>query len=193
MSTRSVTPAELDRMHRSGEQVDLIDVRTPAEYRGFHVEYAVNTPLDSLDPKAVMGSRNGSSSKPLYIVCHRGSNSEKACQRFRDCGFDNVVSVVGGTLACGDRGLPMKYGRKAISLECQVRILAGFLIILGVLLGFAVSPYFTLLSAFVGGGLMFAGITDSCPMMTWLARMPWNQVRCSSGKDSDKKEAACCS
>jgi rhodanese-related sulfurtransferase len=193
MSLRTIAPQELDRLQLSGEHIELIDVRTPAEYRSFHVEYAVNAPLDSLDPKAIMTSRNGSSGRPLYVVCHRGSNSQKACERFVECGFDNVVSVEGGTLACAEQGLPIKRGRKAISLECQVRILAGFFVILGVLLGFAASPYFTILSAIMGAGLMYAGITDSCPMAMSLARMPWNRVPCSkSNSEPAKSETACC-
>jgi len=192
MSLRTITPKELDRLHVSGERIELIDVRTPAEYRAFHVEYAMNAPLDSLDPRAIMASRNGSSGQSLYLICHRGNNSQKASERFHECGFDNVVSVEGGTMACAEQGLPIKRGRKAISLECQVRILAGFFVILGVLLGFAVSPYFTILSAVMGAGLMYAGITDSCPMAMSLARMPWNRVPCSKNDETAKNETACC-
>ena len=94
----------------------------------------------------------------------------------RGRGWLNVVNVEGGTLACEAAGLPVVRGKKAISLERQVRIAAGFLVLVGAVLALTVHPYFAGLSAFVGAGLMFAGITDTCGMGMLLARMPWNQV-----------------
>jgi rhodanese-related sulfurtransferase len=190
---RTITPRELDQLRSSEGRIELIDVRTPVEYRGKHVTYAVNAPLDSLDPAAIMAARNGWSAAPLYVICHKGNHSRVACERFMGAGFENVVSVEGGTVAAAEQGLPLKHGKKAISLECQVRISAGFLVILGVVLGFYWGPYATLLSAFVGAGLMYAGFTDSCPMALWLAKMPWNRIRGSCGGQIEKGEAACCS
>jgi rhodanese-related sulfurtransferase len=92
--------------------------------------------------------------------------------------------VTGGTVAWEQAGLPVKRGKKAISLERQVRIAAGFLTLLGAVLGFFVHPYFIGLSAFIGAGLMFAGITDTCGMGMMLAKMPWNQCKDDSGSCS---------
>ena len=161
-------------------ELDLIDVRTPVEYREVHAEGAVNMPLDSIDPKAIAASRNGRSDHPLYLICKSGNRSSKAAQKFIDAGVENVVSVDGGTTAWANAGLPVVRGKKAISLERQVRIAAGFLALLGAVLGFFVHPYFVGLSAFIGAGLMFAGITDTCGMGMMLAKMPWNQ--CSDGQ-----------
>ena len=74
-------------------------------------------------------------------------------------------------------GLPVVRGKKAISLERQVRIAAGSLVLLGAVLGWLVHPAFVGLSAFVGAGLVFAGVTDTCGMGLLLARMPWNRVK----------------
>ena len=68
-------------------------------------------------------------------------------------------------------------GRKVMSLERQVRICAGGLVVLGAVLGHYVDPVWHVLSAFIGGGLVFSGITDTCGMAMMLAKMPWNQVR----------------
>jgi len=76
-----------------------------------------------------------------------------------------------------ESGLPVVRGKKAISLERQVRIAAGFLVLLGALLGWLVHPAFIGLSAFIGAGLVFAGVTDTCGMGMLLARMPWNQLQ----------------
>jgi rhodanese-related sulfurtransferase len=164
--------AQLD----SQQPVDVIDVRTPVEYREVHATIARNVPLDALDPRQVMASRNGSADQPLYLICRSGSRSSNACQKFIDAGFTNVVSVEGGTQAWDNAGLPVVRGKKAISLERQVRIVAGFLVLVGALLSFW-SIWFAILPAFVGAGLMFAGITDTCGMAMLLAKMPWNQVK----------------
>lgn len=158
--------------------VEVIDVRTPAEYREVHSAIAKNVPLDSLDPAKFIQSRNGSADQPLYVICRSGTRSEKACQKFIAAGYSCVVSVEGGTDAWDSAGLPVVRGKKTVSLERQVRIAAGFL----VLVGAALSTWhiaFAGLSGFVGAGLMFAGITDTCGMAMVLAKMPWNQVSTS--------------
>ena len=177
MNSKTVSPKELTELRQAGSPIDLIDVRMPVEFREVHIEFARNIPLDQLDPTAVMQARNGSSDKPLYVVCRSGSRGEKACEKFHQSGFANVINVDGGTLACEEAGLPMVRGKKAISLERQVRIAAGSLVLLGAVLGWLIHPAFIGLSAFVGAGLIFAGITDTCGMGMMLAKMPWN--RCS--------------
>jgi rhodanese-related sulfurtransferase len=171
---QTITPQQLVEKQQS-EQVDLIDVRTPIEFREVHAIGARNIPLDSLDPHAVIQSRNGNGDDPLYVICRSGKRASKAIQQFVDAGFTNAVNVDGGTQAWDAAGLPVARGKKAISLERQVRIAAGFLVLLGAILGFFVHPYFIGISAFVGAGLMFAGITDTCGMGMMLAKMPWNQ------------------
>jgi rhodanese-related sulfurtransferase len=160
---------------RTGETVDLIDVRTPAEFREVRVGFARNVPLDRLDPAGVMKAR-ANASGPLYVICRSGSRAEQACRKFAAAGYPDVVSVEGGTLAWERAGLPVARGRKAMSLERQVRIAAGSLVLLGVVLALLVHPWFVLLSGFIGAGLVFAGITDTCGMGLMLARMPWNRV-----------------
>src|SRR5512135_1050077 len=183
MSVRTITPRELDELCRRGQPVELIDVRTPAEYREVHAEFARSVPLDSLDPRAVMEARNGPGHEPLYTICRSGSRGRQACEKFLASGYANLVNVEGGTVAWEQAGLPVKRGKKTISLERQVRIAAGSLVLLGVGLGL-LHPGFLGLAAFVGAGLVFAGVTDTCGMGMLLARMPWNQV---------KEETAVCS
>lgn len=172
----TILPTRLQELRQSGEPTSVIDVRTPVEFREVHLDIAQNIPLDRLDPDAVMNQRNGSRDEPLYIICRSGSRGAKACEKFAAAGYDNAVNVEGGTQACDAAGLPMIRGKKAISLERQVRIVAGFLVLLGVILGWQLNEAFLILSGFVGAGLMFAGITDTCGMGMLLAKMPWNQV-----------------
>jgi rhodanese-related sulfurtransferase len=181
MSVRTITPQELEDLRRRGRAVELIDVRTPVEYREVHAEAARSVPLDRLDPRAVTEARKGTRHEPLYVICRSGSRGRQACEAFHAAGFSNVVNVEGGTLAWEQAGLPVVRGEKAISLERQVRIAAGSLVVIGTALGAFVHPAFLGLAAFVGAGLVFAGVTDTCGMGMILARMPWNRIAATAG------------
>ena len=185
MSVSSITSSRLAELAKSGP-VQLIDVRTPAEFEEVHVAFARNVPLDRLNPQGL----GVDAAAPLYVVCRTGSRGEKACERLRGSGFANVINIEGGTLACVEAGLPVVRGRKAMSLERQVRIAAGSLVLLGVGLGF-VHPAFFGLAGFVGAGLVFAGLTDTCGMGMLLARMPWNRRgAAASGTGCSRKTEA---
>lgn len=181
---KTTTPNDIAAKLNAGETIDLIDVRMPVEFREVHAEGARSVPLDSLDPRALMSQRNGSSGTPLYVMCRSGHRSRMACEKFESAGYEDIVNVEGGTVAWEAAGLPVVRGKKAVSLERQVRILAGFLVLVGAVLGFFFHPWFIGLSAFIGAGLMFAGITDTCGMGMMLARMPWNQCEDDSSSCS---------
>lgn len=151
----------------------LLDVRTAAEFEEIHVEGARHLALHELDPDKVRGAIG--SGRAIYLLCGSGKRAEQARQTLDAAGVDACV-IEGGIQAWKDAGLPVKEGRQTLSLERQVRIAAGLLILLGVTLGFLVHPGFFGLAAFVGAGLTFAGITDTCGMGLMLARMPWNQT-----------------
>ena len=162
----AIEPRELAELSKSGRPIDLIDVRTPEEYREVHVEGAKCVPLGRLDPAAVMQSRVGPAGDTVYVVCRSGGCGAQTCERFAGAGFPNVVNVEGGTLACVEAGLPVARGAKAISLERQVRIAAGSLVLLGAALGAIAYP------AFVGAGLLF---TTSPTPSEW--GWPWPGCR----------------
>jgi len=197
MSVTTISPRQLHDTLANGKAIEVIDVRTPVEYREVHVSCARNVPLDQLDVAQVLSSR-ADPSQPLYVICRSGSRARQACEKFLAAGCTNVINVEGGTQAWDQAGLPVVRGKKAISLERQVRIAAGSLVLLGAALSL-VHPYWIGLSAFVGAGLVFAGITDTCGMGMLLARMPWNRVPLSttpvaptSATCSSKQETPCC-
>lgn len=170
---QTIDVKHLAERQREGE-IDLIDVRTPAEFASVHADGARNIPLETLDPSAISESRNGRSGEPLYVICRSGNRSGQAVKRFSAAGIENVVNVNGGTVAWDRAGLPVVRGKQVLPLDRQMRILAGSLIVLGVLLSL-VYPASIWLAGFMGAGLVFAGITDICPLSSTLARMPWNQ------------------
>jgi rhodanese-related sulfurtransferase len=174
MSVASISPRQLSDLVHSGAAVELIDVRTPVEFREVHVGFARNLPLDQLEAGQVQAQRQ-SSDQPLYVICRSGSRGRQACEKLIAGGVTNVVNVEGGTLAWDQAGLPVVRGKKAISLERQVRIVAGSLVFIGSLLAIT-NPWWLIVPGFIGAGLTFAGITDTCGMAMMLAKMPWNQV-----------------
>ena len=176
----TISPTTLADLRRQDDKLTLIDVRTPAEFGEVHVDFAHNIPLDRLDAQAVTSLAGAG---PVYFVCKSGTRSQKACEKLLAAGIKDVVSVEGGTVACEAAGVPVVRGRKVMSLERQVRIAAGALVAVGAALA-AFGPEAPVnwqaigagLAGFVGCGLVFAGITDTCGMAMLIARMPWNQV-----------------
>ena len=144
MSVATITPRELEAMRLRGSPVELIDVRTPVEYREVHAKPARLVSLDRLDPREVMEARTGTKDDPLYLICRSGSRGRQACEQFLAAGYHNVVNVEGGTLEWERAGLPVVRGTKTVSLERQVRIAAGSLVVLGTGLGAFVHPAFSL-------------------------------------------------
>lgn len=173
-TAQGITPQTLRQKVDGGERIELIDVRTPVEFREIHATDARLIPLDALKPADLLGNGNGS--RRVCFICKSGKRAQKAAEQCAAAGFDNVAFIEGGTEAWAAAGLPVVRGKKAMSLERQVRIAAGSLVLIGVILAALVHPYFLAISAFVGAGLVFAGITDTCGMGMLLAKMPWNRV-----------------
>lgn len=173
---KTVSVQELQKILAAGAPIDLIDVRTPAEYASVHVPEALLYQLDTLDCGAVLASRQGESHTPIYILCHAGTRAKRAAEKFAEAGFSETVVVEGGTQAWVDAGFPVEKGVKQIlPLDRQLQLTIGALVVVGVLLSHFVNPNWIWLSGFVGAGLMMAGATGFCPMRILIARMPWNQ------------------
>ena len=172
---KTIRPTDLQELLMREPALALVDVRTPVEFAEVHVPTARNEPLDRFNPKELVASGTITADKPTYLLCRSGARATKAADKMTKEGLDQAVVVEGGTLAWIEAGLPVNRGTATvISLERQVRIGAGTLVLLGLILAWLVHPYFVALSAFVGGGLVFAGITDWCGMGLLLAKAPWN-------------------
>ena len=93
-----------------------------------------------------------------------------------DMGFSEVFHLQGGLPTWKAAGYLTEVNRNApISMFRQIQIVAGSLVFVGTVLGAFVSPWFLILSGFVGAGLIFAGITNTCAMAILLAKLPYNQ------------------
>ena len=165
------TPHEAAQRRGAGT-AHLVDVRAPAEYRALHADGAQLMPLDQLDPAAMAAGVPAGAT--VHLLCKSGARARMAAGKLAAAGCPCVV-VEGGTEAWTAAGLPVVRGKAVMSLERQVRIAAGLIVVTGVALGFTVHPYWFGLSGFIGAGLAFAGITDTCMMGMLIAKLPWNR------------------
>ncbi len=180
MSTNitSISPEYLHTILSQGETVDLVDVRTPAEYRAGHAFGAKLVPLDELGPETIsqhVKQPGAGRDSTLYLLCKTGFRAQQAAERLGKAGYRNLALVEGGTKAWEEAGLPMQRCVKALALERQVQIAIGVLLLLKVMLGFTLHELFFAATALVGTGLIVAGTTRWCGMAHLVAWMPWNR------------------
>ena len=166
---KSCSVAELKRrLERGGAAI--LDVREYPEYAEAHLVGSRLVPLAELRQKPGLAGQEGE----VLLVCRTGRRAQAAALLLQRGGVEPVV-VEGGIEAWKQAGYPVQRAKGPISLERQVRIAAGSLILLGLLVpGLRFLPYF------VGAGLIFAGVTNSCMMGLLLARLRWNRPRVPS-------------
>lgn len=168
---KSINASTLHAWLASGEAT-LVDVREPSEHAGERIAGAQLAPLSSFDPQQL----SHAPSKKLVLHCYTGTRSAQAGHKMLAAGWTTVWHLEGGLQAWQQAGYDTERSAQApISLQRQVQITAGSLVFLGTLLGAVVSPWWLLLSGFVGAGLIFAGLTNTCGMAMLLARLPYNQ------------------
>ncbi|MET8945244.1 rhodanese-like domain-containing protein [Streptomyces sp. NPDC004542] len=165
-------------------ELTVIDVRTPGEYGGGHIPGALNIPLDQLQ-RALPDIRAAAERGEVLVVCASGARSENACRMLADNGI-RTATLAGGTGAWAAQGhdleRPQDSPRAIWAMERQVRLTAGSVVLLGLVLGEVVHPAFRLLSAGIAGGLVFSAVTNTCGMAAVLAKLPHNRTR---GMDLD--------
>jgi rhodanese-related sulfurtransferase len=154
------------------EDIHLLDVRERVEFAGGRIPGAKLLPLGEIERR----NSEIDHEKPIYVMCRTGRRSVEAQKKLHDLGFKNVINVEGGFEAWKKADLPYELDENAPwELERQVRFAAGVLILLGFVLSLLVHPYLIGISVFVGVGLTFSAVTDTCTMGMILAKMPWNK------------------
>ncbi|MDJ0727964.1 MAG: rhodanese-like domain-containing protein [Prochloraceae cyanobacterium] len=155
------------------DKIDLIDVREADEYAREHIEGSKLISLSKFDVNLIPNN----SDRQVILYCQSGNRSQQAAEKILASGFETIVHLEGGLNAWKSAGYPTKLNKKApISIMRQVQIVAGSLVLTGTLLGAFVSPRFLFLSGFVGAGLTFAGISNTCAMASLLKKLPYNKI-----------------
>lgn len=169
-----IRPEELASLLAASPHIRLLDVRTPAEYETTHIRSAYNVPLDLLGEHGP--EIRATVAEPVVLVCQSGQRARKAEAALRAAGMPNLHVLEGGIAGWIAAGQPVVRGFERVSLERQVRIAAGALAATGGILALAVNPMFAILPAFVGSGLVFAGVTNTCALGMALLRLPYNRA-----------------
>lgn len=173
MSLRTIKPAEARRLLDTGAL--LIDIREADEHAREKIPGARHLPLSKLD-EANLAVHRG---KPVIFHCKSGARTQANASRLAGklAASCEALIVEGGLDAWRKAGLPVVNDRRQpLELQRQVQIGAGSLALVGTLLGLLVSPWFFAVPAFVGAGLMTAGLTGFCGMARILMRAPWNRA-----------------
>lgn len=185
MSVKQIDP-NTARAWFEADKAVLVDVREPAEYAREHVIGARLVPLSAFDREDFSKDHD----KAAIFHCHSGARTAAQAERLLRSGFREVYALRGGLVAWKQAGLPVHRPSKAprkqpvaaprkppISLIRQVQMVIGPLILLGALLGAFVSPWYLLICAVIGAGVLNAGFSGVCPMERVLALLPWNRDR----------------
>ncbi len=165
----------------------IVDVRTKMEHAEKRLAsgHTLMT-LDELNPTDFMMRQGLDKDFGVYILCRSGKRAEQAAEKFISEGYTNVHVIEGGIMACEEQGHELEGHtanenvsqdvKRPVSLERQVRIVAGSIVAIGAILALTLHVIFILIPFFVGCGLVFAGITDRCGMALVLTKAPWNQT-----------------
>ncbi len=172
-SIATCSVSELSQLLSLDPNIQIIDVREYSEHAAERLPSAKLLPLSALDQHV----NKIDPQQNAYILCRSGARATQAATKLAARGISDLTIVEGGLMAWKAAGLPVEFGTSKVwSLERQVRFTAGSIVLLGVLLAYFVHPYFIALSGFIGAGLVFSSVTDTCGMGMVLAKMPWNQA-----------------
>jgi rhodanese-related sulfurtransferase len=177
-------PLTVDDLPPRLGRATVIDVRTPGEYGSGHVPGAFNIPLDRLDEAVPALRRTTAAGGEVIVVCASGNRSRTASERLAAHAIP-APSLDGGTTAwaAGGHSLDRPQGSRPVwPMERQVRLTAGSLVLLGLLLDLVV-PGGRILALLIGAGLVFSAVTDTCGMAALLSKLPYNRRAPAGGAD----------
>ncbi len=173
-----VSPQVAKRMQDEG--AILVDIRQADEFQREHIPNArlfplaerTTTPQQSVFP----GDRT------VIFYCLSGLRCQQYAEQLSALAPPTGAFVLdGGIKAWKNETLPVKQDRtQPLPIMRQVQIITGSLSVLGVGLGYALHPGYFILSAAIGAGLMFAGISGFCGLAKILMLMPWKKTRRAS-------------
>jgi rhodanese-related sulfurtransferase len=168
----TLTPNEVADRLRAGNAT-LVDIREPDEFARRHVRGALSRPLSAFEAAHLKIGAG----RDVVFTCRSGMRTNANCDRLAAAVDGPAYILQGGVDGWAAAGLPVEEDRTApLEMMRQVQIVAGSLVLLGVVLGFLVHPAFFGVAAFVGAGLTFAGATGFCGMAKLLAFAPWNRA-----------------
>jgi rhodanese-related sulfurtransferase len=150
----------------------LVDVRTPGEYAGAHIPGAINLPLDQVDRHLQQIVRDAGGR--MILICQSGARADRCQSLLAKAGINDSLVLSGGMNAWAAAGAPVVRARRRWELERQVRLVAGGIVAASILAS-VVWPPARFVAGFIGAGLVFAAVTNTCGMAMMLAKLPYNR------------------
>jgi len=172
VSLKMISPTEARLTAAGNPAVKFLDVRSLSEFEEAHIKDSINIPIDALVPRA---GELGVPGQEYIVLCRTGNRSAMAADMLMRSGVPSVKVMDGGILRWQAEKLPVIKGESRVSLERQVRIIAGTLVLSGILMSWLVHWAFIFIPLFVSCGLVYAGITDNCLMGMLLMKLPYNK------------------
>jgi rhodanese-related sulfurtransferase len=164
----------VEKLTINKDELVFIDIRSPDEFAREHIPNSINIPLSQLSEEAVAELKN----KKLLFYCRSGNRTKQAESKISQLPCAEVFCLQGGIDHWKKNGNSTQQDKKApLELMRQVQIIAGLLILIGVILALTISSYFIIIPAFVGAGLLFAGISGFCGMANLLMLLPYNKTK----------------
>ncbi|TNH31112.1 rhodanese-like domain-containing protein [Micromonospora orduensis] len=164
--------ASLRELIDSGRAPRLLDVRTPAEFETSHIAGSYNVPLDLL--KEHREELRNHLDEDVVLICRSGARATQAEQTLAGVGLPNLKVLNGGIMAWQAANAPIKQGAPRWDLERQVRLVAGSIVLASVV-GSVFVPQLKWVAGFIGAGLTFAAVTNTCAMGMMLGKLPYNR------------------
>ena len=166
-----ISPSKAKEMADSGK-ARLVDIRETSEYAREHVAGSRLVPLSVAQSYPVKDE--DAPQKPVIYFCNSGRRTQDNAELLEKLAGGEAWQVGGGITGWKKAGLPVEGGSSALPMFRQIQIGAGAAVLLGVVGSYFWHPMFWL-TAFVGAGLVFAGLTGFCGLALVLAKMPWNK------------------
>jgi len=171
-SLEMISPHEVSSLLKQDPRTKILDVRSALEFSQLHIEHSLNIPIDMISAKI----NELSQSRQNYLVlCHTGNRAAMAADMLIQSGIHTVKVMEGGIVRWQKEKLPVIKGQGGMSLERQVRLIAGSLVLLGIIMSWLLNWTFIFVSVFVSSGLIYAGLTDNCLMGMLLMKLPYNK------------------
>jgi thioredoxin len=99
----SIAPMNFAEKIKTTTQAAIIDVRSPEEFAGQHIDNAINIDWngDNFDKKIGKYDK----SKPIFVYCMSGGRSKKAAEKLSELGFTKIYELQGGIMKWNAAGL----------------------------------------------------------------------------------------
>ena len=173
---------DFNALRNEGKKLQIIDVRSTAEFAAESLDGSVNIPLDVLSNR----SKEISKQAEVFLICRSGKRAEQAAGILSKAGY-SVKILEGGLLAWRQAGLPLTKGSRGITPERQAQVLIGLAIMICAALGLWGSKLWVGVAGVLGLGTIFTALTGNCALAMLLSKAPWN----SPAKTAEKHSSCC--